>query len=113
MAAMLWLMAKALSPGGIGAADTIILMLFALILPWVVIGFWNATFGFLIMRFARDPVAAVLPIAARVRGDEPITAATAILMCIRNEAPQRVVRNLELLMTELVAAGVADRFHVY
>ncbi len=113
MAAMLWLMAMALSPGGFGAADIVILILFALILPWVVIGFWNATFGFLIMRFARDPVAAVLPVAARIRGDEPITAATAILMCIRNEAPQRVVRNLELLMTELVTAGVANRFHVY
>jgi membrane glycosyltransferase len=113
MAVMLWLMAMALSPGGFDLVDVVILVLFGLILPWVVIGFWNSTIGFLIMRFARDPVAAVLPLAARIRGDEPITAATAILMCIRNEAPQRVVRNLELLMSELVSAGVADRFHVY
>ena len=58
------------------------------------IGFWNATIGLLIMRFARDPVATVTPVAARVRGDEPITASTAILLCIRNEPPDRVVRHL-------------------
>ena len=43
------------------------------------------------MRFARDPVVAVTPIAGRVRGDEPITASTAILVCIRNEPPERVI----------------------
>ena len=48
MAAMLLLIAKALSPGGIGVADTVILVLFGLILPWVVIGFWNAVIGLLI-----------------------------------------------------------------
>ncbi len=113
MAAMLWLMGQALAAGGFGAIDAIILALFGLTLPWTVIGFWNAAIGFLIMRFARDPVAAVTPAAARIRGNEPITAATAILMCIRNEEPGRVIRNIEPLMAELVAAGVADRFHVY
>jgi membrane glycosyltransferase len=113
MAAMLWLMGQALSAGGFGVIDAIILLLFGLTLPWTVIGFWNAMIGFLIMRFARDPVAAVTPVVARVRGDEPVTAATAILMCIRNEEPERVIRNIEPLMAELVAAGVADRFHMY
>ena len=82
-------------------------------LPWYVIGFWNATIGLLIMRFARDPVAAVMPAAGRVRGDEPITASTAILLCIRNEAPERVARLLEPTMEGLAARGVAARFHVY
>jgi membrane glycosyltransferase len=113
MAVMLWLMGQALSAGGFGVIDAIILALFGLTLPWTVIGFWNAVIGFLIMRFARDPVAAVTPVAARIRGDEPVTAATAILMCIRNEEPGRVIRNIEPLMAELVAAGAADCFHVY
>jgi len=39
-------------------------------MPWSVIGFWNATIGFVIMRFARDPVAIVLPSIAHLRGDE-------------------------------------------
>ena len=42
MAALLWLMGSALSVGGIGALDVIILILFAMTLPWLVIGFWNA-----------------------------------------------------------------------
>ena len=78
IAVLLALAAHALSAGGFGAADAFLLLLFGLTLPWSVIGFWNATIGFFIMRFARDPVAAVLPSVARVRGDEPITASTAI-----------------------------------
>jgi membrane glycosyltransferase len=82
-------------------------------MPWSVIGFWNATIGFFIMRFARDPVATVLPAAARVRGDDPITASTAIAIFVRNEPPDRVIRNLDAMMRELASAGVADRFHLY
>jgi membrane glycosyltransferase len=113
MAGMLWMMAIALSAGGFGILDALVLVMFALTLPWTVIGFWNAMIGFLLMRFARDPVAAVTPAVARIRGDEPVTAATAILMCIRNEAPERVIRNIEPMMADLVASGFADRFHVY
>jgi len=36
-----------------------------------------------------QPGAAVNPLAVSVRGDEPVTASTAILMCIRNEALSR------------------------
>jgi membrane glycosyltransferase len=113
MAGLLWLMTVALSAGGFGFLDLALLMLFAVTLPWAVIGFWNAAIGFLIMRFASDSVAAVVPVAARIRGDEPITASTAILLCIRNEAPARVSRNLEPMLAGLVAEGVAERFHVY
>jgi len=48
-----------------------------------------------------------------VRGDEPITAATAILMCIRNEPPERAVRYLAPLVEGLAADPAAGRFHVY
>ncbi|HYY38793.1 MAG TPA: glucans biosynthesis glucosyltransferase MdoH, partial [Xanthobacteraceae bacterium] len=113
MAGLIWLAVVALSPGGIGAVDIILLALFAVTLPWYVIGFWNATIGLLIMRFARDPVAAVLPIAGRVRGDEPITASTAVLLCIRNELPERSVRMIEPMLQGLAAHGVGERFHVY
>jgi membrane glycosyltransferase len=91
----------------------VLVVLFAVTLPWYVIGFWNATIGFLFMRFARDPVAAVTPAAAGVRGDEPITASTAILMCIRNETPERTARYLAPLVDGLAADPAAGRFHVY
>jgi membrane glycosyltransferase len=113
IAALLALAAYALSAGGFGLTDAVLLLLFGLTMPWSVIGFWNATIGFLIMRFARDPVAAVLPAAARVRDDEPIVASTAIAIFVRNEPPDRVIRNLDAMMRELSAAGFAARFHIY
>src|SRR5712691_5161393 len=113
MAGLIWLAVVALSPGGFGVVDLILVVLFAVTLPWYVIGFWNATIGFLIMRFARDPAAAVTPAAAGVRGDEPITASTAILMCIRNEPTERTARYLAPLVDGLAADPAAGRFHVY
>ncbi len=113
MAGLIWLAVTALSPGGTDAVDLVLIALFAVTLPWYVIGFWNATIGLAIMRFAPDPVSAVTPVAGRVRGDEPITASTAILLCIRNEPPEAVARLLEPLLAGLTARGVGGRFHVY
>jgi membrane glycosyltransferase len=113
MAAMVWLMAFALSAGGFGIADLVLTVLFAITLPWTVVGFWNAVFGLAVMRLAADPTAAVLPVAGRVRGDEPITASTALVLCIRNEGPGRLIRNVEPMLDGLVAAGASNRFHLY
>jgi len=110
-AAVFWLALIAVPPSSFGGIA--FLVLFTIVLPWSVVGFWNALIGFLLMRFSADPVAAVNPLANSLRGDEPITGSTAILMCIRNESPDPVVRNLQPLMDGLVHAGVADLFHVY
>ncbi len=111
MAGILWLAAMAVPPRSAGAI--VFLVLFTVTLPWSVVGFWNASIGFLIMSGPGDPVAAVNPMAARIRGDERVTALTAILMCVRNEIPNQVTRNLGPLLDGLVAAHVAHRFHVY
>jgi membrane glycosyltransferase len=113
MAGSLALMAVALSPGSLGAVDYILLALFSVTLPWIVAGFWNAMIGFIIMRFAPDSVAAVFPAAAAVRGNEAIAAATAILLCIRNEWPDRMLRNLAPMLEGLSASGAGERFHLY
>jgi membrane glycosyltransferase len=113
MAGSLALAALALAPGGFGLIDAILLLLFAVTLPWMVAGFWNAVIGFLIMRFSADPVAAVMPLATRIHDDEPVTASTAILLCIRNELPERLIRNLEPMLAGLDAAGCGERFHLY
>jgi membrane glycosyltransferase len=113
MAGLIWLAVVALSPGGLDAIDLLLVALFALTLPWYVIGFWNATIGLLIMRFARDPAIAVLPVAGRVPADAPITTSTAILVCIRNEPPERVARMLQPMLQGLTARGVGECFHVY
>jgi membrane glycosyltransferase len=113
MAGSLVLGALALSPGGFSLIDCALLLLFAVTLPWMVAGFWNAVIGFLILRFSADPIAAVIPIAAQIRGDEPVTASTAILLCIRNELPERMIRNIEPMLAGLCAAGCAAHFHLY
>jgi membrane glycosyltransferase len=113
IAALFSLASYALSPGGISFADGLLLFLFALTIPWTVIGFWNATIGFFLIRFARDPVAYVNPAAGYGRGNEPITASTAITIFVRNEPPDRVIRNLDVMIREINAAGVADKFHIY
>jgi membrane glycosyltransferase len=113
MAGSLALAAVALAPDGYGIIDVTLLALFAVTLPWMVAGFWNAVIGLLIVRFCADPVAAVMPMAASIRGDEPVTASTAILMCIRNELPDRIVRNVEPMLASLDAAGYGERFCLY
>ena len=87
MAGSLALAALALSPGGLGVLDIALLVLFAITLPWMVVGFWNALIGFLIMRFSPDAMAAVVPQLERLRGDEPVTASTAILLCVPTKRP--------------------------
>ena len=113
MAGSLALSALALAPGGLDLIDATLLALFAMTLPWMVAGFWNAVIGFLIMRFSADPTAAVMPTAAGIRGDEPVTASTAILLCIRNELPERMIRNVEPMLAGLDAAGCGACFHLY
>ena len=113
MAGLLPLAALALAPGGFDIIDITLLALFAVTLPWMVAGFWNAVIGFLIVRLAADPIAAVMPAAARIRGDEPVTVSTAILLCIRNESPERMIRNLEPMLAGLDIAGCGERFNLY
>src|SRR5499433_2251147 len=109
--AAMWLSVVALSADSLGPLDIVLLALFLVTLPWTVIGFWNAAIGFLILRFARNPVATVTPAAARIRGDEPITASVALLACIRNEDPARVIRNLAPMLDGLAPVGA--HFHLY
>jgi membrane glycosyltransferase len=113
IAALLLLAAFTLSAGGFGGIDALLLFLFALTTPWVVVGFWNAAIGFIVMRFTRDPIASVIPQAARRHTPQTIAVSTALVMCVRNEAPLRVACNLDVMMDDLVQAGCADRFHVY
>jgi len=113
MAGMIGVLAVALSAGGFGVVDFILVVLFAVTLPWMVIGFWNASIGFLIMRLARDPVATVTPTAARITGKEPITSSTAVLVCIRNEPPERPMSFLAPLLRGLAASEAAAHFHIY
>ncbi len=106
LAAMLALM----SFGGFVAVEWLMLVPYALTLPWLSIGFWNAVFGLVLSRRQADPAAHVNPSLARATADDPITARTAIVMPVRNEAPDRALGRLEALQREIAGAPHADRF---
>ncbi|EJW13445.1 Glucans biosynthesis glucosyltransferase H [Rhodovulum sp. PH10] len=113
VAAFVTLAVATLAPGGIGLLELSLILLFAATLPWPVLGFWNAVIGFWLMRACADPVAVVLPAVRRLRADAPIKSRIAVLMCVRNERPERVVSNLRPLLDGLAAAGICERVHAY
>lgn len=90
-----------------------ILGLFALTLPWMVVGFWNAIIGLLICQCVKDPITFILPKNMQVRDTLPITSSTAILLCIRNESPARLLRNLQAMLEDISQDQLGSFFHVY
>ncbi len=112
-AGLLVLMALSLAAGGFGFLDGLMLLFFAITVPWTVIGFWNATIGLLIIALRRDPVAFVNPLARSGDAAKPIASRVALLACIRNEDAAEVGRSLEAMLGDLEAAGVARHFHLF
>lgn len=110
---LLVLAALALAPGGFSILDIVLLTLFGVVVPWTVAGFWNAVIGLIITRFCTDPVAAVMPMAMRTQSTEPVTTSTAILLCIRNERPTRMIRNIEPMLRDIWTAGNGGGFSLY
>ena len=113
MLGMLWLMATALAVDGLSLGDLVLLVLFFFTLPWMATGFWNSTIGFLIWRFASDPLNAVIPMATGINPQAPITSSTAILLCVRNESPETTMRNLGITLQGLAQPGIAEHVHIY
>ncbi len=91
----------------------IILGLFALTLPWMVVGFWNAIIGLLICQYFKDPITFILPKSMQLRDTLPITSSTAILLCIRNESPARLLRNLQAMLEDIAQDQLGSFFHVF
>lgn len=109
--ALLALAFATLSAGGFGFLDAVLLGLFALTTPWTVVGFWNAAIGFIIVRFSKSPPAPspALWVDPGFAG----TSSTAIIACIRNEDPHRILRNLRVMLQDIFDAGQGRHFHVY
>jgi membrane glycosyltransferase len=110
---LIWLFAAMLAVDGFGVLDAIQTLLYAINIPWSAIGVWTALIGFVVMRGSKDAPGAVMPAFRRARDDEPIVTSTAILMCIRNEAPERVFRNVSLILDGLIDSRAATQFHLY
>ncbi|PVE08713.1 glucans biosynthesis glucosyltransferase MdoH [Limnohabitans sp. Rim28] len=110
---MLWLMHSTLSNNTPYLLHAFLLALFAMTLPWMVVGFWNAIIGLILCQFSKDPTSLVFPNAAACFQDKPLTSSTAILLCIRNELPERLVRNLQAMLKDLVNNGWGKNYHIF
>ena len=106
-------MHEALSPQVPTALYVALLIMQGVTLPWMVVGFWNGLIGLLLYQLSTGPTAAVLPREMDISGTEPLTSSTAILLCIRNETPGRIERNLETMLQGLAQPGIGEHFHLY
>ena len=62
----LW-MGYLLFADGFSLSGLVMLAAFVMTLPYLTLTFWSSLIGFLVLRFSRDPIATVLPAAARVK----------------------------------------------
>lgn len=113
IAGLLGLMAHTLGASGLDGADWAMLVAFGLTLPWTAVGFWNAVLGLVLMVGFREPAAIAAPVVELGRAPTPIDTATAVLVCIRNEDPRRLERNLEAMLAGLAESDAAPRLRVF
>ncbi len=104
------LMVQILASGGWSWAEPFMLVGFAITLPWLSIGFWNALIGLALRLVVRDPAVYLTPAIGRIDGKEAIVYRTALAMAVRNEEASVVVRRLEAMQADLIAQGVGERF---
>lgn len=107
---MVWLMHF----NGIVLAEWLMLVPFALTLPWLSIGFWNALIGLWLSRRHDDAAVIVNPALARARKDAPLREPVAIVMPVRNEPPDMALSRFEALQREITTSphGRLFEFHV-
>ncbi|MFC0409914.1 glucans biosynthesis glucosyltransferase MdoH [Roseomonas elaeocarpi] len=114
--ALLWLLWRALSPGGWTVWEVVVLLCFAGTVPWSAIGLANAAIGLAILLrhgAAVDAARAVMPQlgAPPAPGQPPLR--TALLCCLRREPMAAVLPPLERLLDGLEAAGAGGRFALW
>ncbi|MEI7446766.1 MAG: glucans biosynthesis glucosyltransferase MdoH [Burkholderiales bacterium] len=110
IAALAAAMVRALDADGLDLVDLALVASFCVTLPWTAVGFWNATIGLGLMLFARDPARVATPVAALGLEPTPIDTHTALLVCIRNEDPARLERNLSEMLAGLASLPEAAHF---
>ena len=108
----LTVMIRLLGADGLVAADMILLVCFAALLPWNVIGFWNALIGLGVLSLSRDPLGYVFPGSRALRAG-PIVTRIAVVMPIHGEEPARVIRHLAQVIASLDATGEGDAFEIF
>jgi membrane glycosyltransferase len=106
-------LATVLLPGGLSLLELAMLVLFALNLPWITIGLWNAVIGFALLRVVGDGPSRVIPLAGL--GERPLAPSgrVAIVMPIFDEDPESAFRALRTTLASLDATGKSAPFDIF
>lgn len=99
-----------LSLNGWALIEVGMLAAFAVTLPVLCIGLWNAIVGIYLMQTRRDPAGHVTPQLRRARTADPILVRTALIMPIRNESAEASVARFEAAEAELSHTPWAEFF---
>ncbi len=102
-----------LAAGGWSWIDTGIFICFALAAPWGVLGIWNALIGLWLLHRGGDFLERVAPHAAAGNTGITVTARTAIVMTICNEAPERALSRLEIVRQSLERTSAPDCYSYF
>jgi membrane glycosyltransferase len=103
-------MAYVLNAGGWTWPEVGMYVAYVVTLPWLVIGFWNAVIGMVLLARGRSEDD---PLALRDVPELPITARTAVVMAVRNEEVARAVGRLRTTFEDIEDNGLAPHFDVH
>lgn len=142
-AAGVWMMIRTVAAQGVSLLEVVILALFVPTFAWIVVPFWTAVVGFVLLRLDVDPVTLERPRHAPARngagpgpggagpvhdgfsatsgmaetrelGDVgPVTSRTAVVVPVYNERPEAVSARISAMVRSLVETGFADPFDVH
>ncbi len=112
LAALAWLLARALGAGGWSASEIVLLACFVIGAPWTVMGMWNAALGLWVLHGPRG-LADAAPALWAPDPNAPIRARVAVAMCLRNEDPVRAFDRLAAIRRSLDETGWGGQFDVF
>ena len=102
-----------LGAGGWTLVDLMIFLCLMIGTPWAILGFWNAVIGLWLLHAHKSTLAAVAPFAQAASSPEPLYVRIAVLMTLRNEAPERAVARLQIIKRSLDATGEGTAFSYF
>ena len=112
LAAVIWGATQVFGAGGWSATDLVILACIALGAPWTLMGAWNAVIGLWLLHGVRNGMARAAP-HLDVDQTQPIRLRTAVVMTLRNEAPDRALARLAEIRRSLDATGEGHAYDLY
>ncbi|WP_226925919.1 glucans biosynthesis glucosyltransferase MdoH [Meridianimarinicoccus sp. MJW13] len=111
--ALLAAMARLLAFNGVSPLEGAMLVVYALTLPWLSIGFWNAIIGLYLDLRHKDAAGHVTPQLRRTDPDAPITLRCAIIMPLRNESADGALSRFEAVQRDLARTPWAGQFEFH